>query len=190
MRTPKLNSILKVFFVSAIFISCNPNSKNEADDRAIRVEQTAKDFFETFAERKDWEKFCSFYREDLEFEDITLQLKLDSLWQFKRFYNWDVEGDDFRKLTPDQKHLTLYSLVANDSIAVGRGRVNPFYYYDQLIDSEWGMDFTIWLYFDENLKIRKQIDWMEYDAKVLKNVIERVEKNGHEAIPDWLDLSR
>ncbi len=159
-------------------------------NRTEQVEKRARNFFNTFAQREDWEKLCSFYREDMEFEDIALQLKLDSLWQFKRFYNWDGEGDNFKKLAPDQEHLTLYSLVANDSVAVARGRVNPFYYYDQMVDSEWGMEFTIWLYFDKNLKIVKQVDWMEYDPVALQSVLDRVEKNGHEATPDWLDLSR
>ena len=50
--------------------------KEEPPSRQTQVELVAKDFFATFAERKDWEKFCSFYREDMEFDDITLQLKL------------------------------------------------------------------------------------------------------------------
>ncbi len=174
--------------IIGVFQACDEPQKQAT--RSQQVEAKAQSFFETFAEREDWERLCSFYREDMQFQDITLQLQLDSLWKFKRFYNWDGEGDNFRKLTPDQDHLTLYSLVANDSVAVARGRVNPFYYYDQLVESEWGMEFTIWLYFDEELKIAKQIDWMEYDPVALQSVLDRVEKNGHEAIPDWLDLSR
>ncbi len=184
-----LKTNFQLLVLSAIiFQACNEPQK--LNTRTQLVEAKATDFFKTFADRKDWEKLCSFYREDMQFQDITLQLQLDSLWKFKRFYNWDGEGGNFKKLTTDQEHLTIYSLVANDSMAVARGRVNPFYYYDQLIDAAWGMEFTIWLYFDEHLKISKQIDWMEYDPVALQNVLDRVEKNGHEAIPDWLDLSR
>ena len=174
----------------SFFIGCTTEQREQRNTRQQQVEKTARAFFATFAERKDWEKLCSFYREDMAFEDILLQIKLDSLWQFKRFYKWDEEGELFKKLTPDQDHLTLTSLVANDSVAVGRGRINPFYYYGQLVDAEWGMEFTIWLYFDEQLKIKKQIDWMEYAPEVFESVIKRVRENGVEKAPDWLDLSR
>ncbi|MEM9261543.1 MAG: hypothetical protein AAGA62_18025, partial [Bacteroidota bacterium] len=74
--------------------------------------------------------------------------------------------------------------------AVGRGRVNPFYYDGILVDAEWGMEFTIWLRFDEKLKIIEQLDWMEYDPFALESTIKRCQENGFEAIPDWLDLSK
>jgi hypothetical protein len=51
------------------------------------------------------------------------------------------------------------------------------------------MKFTIWLYFDEDFKIKHQVDWFEYDDKVLESVINRIRKDGLR-IPDWLDLSR
>ena len=124
----------------------------------------------------------------MEFEDVLLQIKLDSLWKFKRFYNWPDTA--FQKLFPEQEHLNIKNLVVNDSMAVVRGNLNPFFWHGQKIDVEWGMDFTIWLYFDENLKIQKQIDWMEYDPTVFESVIARVRKNGAEKLPDWLDLSR
>lgn len=170
--------------------SCQPAEQEGTPSRQQLVEQKAQDFFDTFAERTDWEKLCSFYREDMVFQDITLQLHLDSLWKFKRFYRWDEEGDQFQKLSPDQKHLSIYSLVADEEVAVARGRVNPFYYGGTLIDVEWGMEFTIWLYFDEDLNIIKQIDWMEYDPNALESMLQRCKENGFEAIPDWLDLSK
>ena len=183
-------AILLTMIVLIASLSCTSMTSNQTEHIPNQIEQRAKAFFTTFSERTDWDKLCAFYREDMEFVDVMLQLQLDSLWQFKRFYNWDGEGERFKKLTPDQDHLELYSLVANDSIAVGRGRVNPFYYDGHLIDTDWGMEFTIWLYFDDQLKIIKQIDWMEYDSYTLESMIKRCRDNGFEAIPDWLDLSR
>ena len=152
------------------------------------VRETAAAYFKTFSERKDWEKLLSFYRDDLQFHDIYLHLELDSLWQFKRFYNWPDTG--FHKLSPEQEHLAIESLVVEDSTAVVRGHLNPFYYYGQLIDSDWGMEFTIWLYFDQNLKIKRQVDWFEYDPSVVESVLTRYKTQGVDKIPDWLDLSR
>lgn len=152
------------------------------------VRETATAYFNTFSERKDWDKLLSFYREDLQFHDIYLHLELDSLWQFERFYNWPDTG--FHKLSPEQEHLSIESLVVEDSTAVVRGHLNPFYYYGKLVDSDWGMEFTIWLYFDENLKIKRQVDWFEYDPSVVESVLTRYKTQGVDKIPDWLDLSR
>ncbi len=179
-----------IFSLLLFAVSCQEQVRETALSRQQQVEQKASAFFATFAERSDWEKLCSYYSDDLEFDDIVLQLHLDSLWKFKRFYKWDEEGDMFKKLSPTQDHLTIETLVANDSVAVARGRVNPFYYGETLIDVEWGMDFTIWLYFDDELKIRRQVDWMEYDPGVLASMLKRCQENGFEAIPEWLDLSK
>ena len=184
------NCLILLVVITSIIIGCRPSENEFKTTRQQQVEHKSKEYFATFSERKDWDKLCSFYREDMEFEDIILQIRLDSLWKFKRFYKWDEEGDLFQKLSPEQDHLTLHSLVANDSIAVANGKVNPFYYGGVLMDAEWGMNFTIWLYYDQDLKIRKQIDWFEYPPETLESVVARCRENGHEAIPDWLDLSK
>ncbi len=175
----------------AISWQCSPdesstNTPNSSYEEAVR--ETATAFFSTFSERKDWEKLLSFYRADLQFHDIALQLELDSLWQFERFYNWPDTG--FHKLSPEQEHLAIESLVVENSTAVVRGHLNPFFYYGQRVDTDWGMEFTIWLYFDQDLKIKRQVDWFEYDPSVVESVLTRYKTQGVEKTPDWLDLSR
>ncbi|MEM1257334.1 MAG: hypothetical protein AAGH81_02310 [Bacteroidota bacterium] len=186
------NSLMTwVQLIAILFTISGCNQTNTAGANAFeqRVRSKALEFFETFAERSNWEKFCSFYSANVHFKDITLQLELDSLWKLKRFYKWDEEGDRFRKMAPEQKHLNLQSLVVEGNTATGKGHLNPFYYDGQLINTDWGMEFTIWLRFDEDLKIIEQVDWMEYDPFTLESTIDRCRKNGFEAIPDWLDLS-
>lgn len=166
----------------------SPLVPEETVDFETSIRQTATDYFSTFSQRKDWDKLLSFYRADLQFHDIALHLELDSLWQFERFYNWPDTG--FHKLSPDQEHLAIESLIVEDSTAVARGHLNPFYYYGELVDSDWGMEFTIWLYFDQNQKIKRQIDWFEYDPNVVENVLARYKKQGVDQLPDWLNLER
>ncbi len=187
------NSLLRWLAYIALLlavVSCHQSKIANNDDFEQDVRNKSLEFFETFAERTDWDKFCSFYSEDVHFKDITLQLDLDSLWKLKRFYKWDEEGDRFKKMSPEQKHLNLESLVVEGNTVAGKGHLNPFYYDGNLINPDWGMEFTIWLRFDENLKITEQIDWMEYDPFTLESTIKRCRENGFEAIPDWLDLSR
>jgi len=189
------NSIFLINWLQLIVIllitnSCHQKKTTNVSDFEQAVRSEAVKYFDTFAERSDWDELCSFYREDVHFRDIMLQLELDSLWKFKRFYKWDEEGDRFKKLSPEQKHLNVQSLVVEGNTVACRGHLNPFYYDGVLVDSEWGMEFTIWLRFDDDLKIIEQIDWMEYDPVTLENIIIRCRENGFEAIPGWLDLSR
>lgn len=181
---------LPIIALLLVVVSCHQTKVVNDHDFEQDVRSKSLEFFETFADRSDWDKFCSFYREDVHFKDITLQLDLDSLWKLKRFYKWDKEGDRFKKMSPEQKHLSLESLVVEGNTVAGKGHLNPFYYDGTLINPDWGMEFTIWLRFDENLKIIEQIDWMEYDPFTLESTIKRCRENGFEAIPDWLDLSR
>lgn len=181
---------LPLIAILLITIGCNQSKTTDSSAYEQAVRSKALEYFETFAARSDWDKFCSFYREDVRFKDITLQLELDSLWKFKRFYKWDEEGDRFQKLFPEQKHLNLQSLLVEGNQVAGKGHLNPFYYDGVLVNTEWGMEFTIWLQFDENLKIIEQTDWMEYDPVTLENTIKRCREQGFEAPPDWLDLSQ
>lgn len=189
------DSLFAVFFLTITAMTgsgCRQDQNKTKSDHGYeqKVRQQSQNFFETFAARSDWDTFCSFYREDMKFKDIVLQIDLDSLWKFKRFYKWDEERDRFKKLTPEQEHMALESLVVQGNTAVGRGHLNPFYYDGTRIDTDWGMEFTIWLYFDTDLKIIEQHDWFEYDPYTLETVIKRCREHGFEAIPDWLDLSR
>lgn len=181
---------LSFILILLTITNCHQTKTTKVNDYEQAVRSKAVEFFDTFSERSDWDKFCSFYREDVHFKDITLQLDLDSLWKFKRFYKWDEEGDRFKKMFPEQEHLNLQSLIVEGNTVAGKGHLTPFYYDGELINSDWGMEFTIWLSFDENLKIIEQIDWMEYDPNTLESTIIRCRENGFEAIPDWLDLSK
>ncbi len=169
---------------------CNQTKTPKVNDFEQAVRSEALEYFETFAQRSDWDKFCSYYRNDLHFKDIMLQLELDSLWRFKRFYKWDEEGNRFQKLFPEQKHLDLQSLVVEGNTVVAKGNLNPFYYDGVIVDPDWGMEFTIWLRFDEDLKIMEQIDWMEYDPGTLENIIKGYKERSFEKVPDWLNLSK
>jgi hypothetical protein len=107
---------LGYFLLGVLCLSSCQAGDNHSIPRYQAVENQALAYFATYAERTDWEAFCGFYRTDMEFEDVLLQIKLDSLWQFQRFYNWP--DTNFSKLEADQKNLVITSLVCNDSVAL------------------------------------------------------------------------
>lgn len=174
MMKPLPAILLFVLSAALVLPACNSSGAEanaRASARSAKVEQVAREYFATFAARSDWDKLLSFYRYDMTFEDVMLQIKIFNKNDFQEFYNWP-EGD-FRSASPDLPHLVLDHLVVNDSIAVGRGHFNPFYYYGELQEWRWGSEFTIWLFFDEQLKIKHQIDFIEYPDDILEDVIQR-----------------
>ncbi len=161
-----------LILLGIILYSCDSSSARDnasASAQKAKIKQVASEFFATYAERENWEKLLSFYRQDMQFEDVMLQIKIFNKTDFQAFYNWP-EGN-FQKLSPDQPHLVLQTLAVNDSTAVGRGYFTPFYFRGELYEWRWGSEFTIWLYFDERLKIKRQIDFIEYPDWILEDVI-------------------
>ena len=93
MNSLKIDGFLTILIILLLITnSCNQSNSADATNFEHAVRNEAMNYFDTFSERSDWDKFLSFYREDVRFKDIMLQFELDSLWKFKRFYKWD-EGD-------------------------------------------------------------------------------------------------
>lgn len=135
------------------------------EKREQLTQKTAQAYFAIYQQREDWDSLLSFYREDVQFKDANLNYEATGIEAFKDFYNWP--DTSFRKVLPEQQHLVLEDLMVQDSVAIGRGRLNPFFWNDDL--QEWPEDFTIWLYFDQNMKIHRQIDWVRYPAWMIQS---------------------
>lgn len=73
----------------------------------------------------------------------------------------------------------MQDLVVNDHIAVGREYFTPFYWNGKLWEMEWEATFTMWLFYDEELKISRQIDWIEYSGDVLQSIGKRIEEGNY-----------
>lgn len=164
MRT---TGVLFGFIILQLLVfSCESNAVKKVDYRAI-----ATDYFATFAARKDWARLQSFYADTLHFEDVMLQEQFDKAG-FLNFYDWD--RPDFRKLFEEQEHLKVEELLVEGQVVIARGQLQSFYYQEELIDLSKGCHFAIWLYFDENGKIIKQIDWFEYWPEAWESVARRM----------------
>lgn len=177
-----------IFLLFACNASEHDPETEDTNKRVQAVKEKANAFFETYAERSNWEQLLAFYREDMVFEDVMLQLQLDSLWQFERFYDWP--DTNFQKLHPEQPSLEVKHLLVDDSTAIAVGYFTPFFWYGQLVEPDWGMQFQMVLHFDEDLRIKKQVDWIEYDDATLENVIKRYREVGVDDPPAWLDLEK
>ncbi len=141
------------------------------------MEESAKRFFDFYKTRDNWEGFQDLYADDMVFEDVIFRFTYNKK-EFIDFYNWP---DSLLSKHPDYPEvLVLQDLALTDSSAVGRGYFTPFYYDGRLHDDWRNMQFTMWLYFNQEGKITKHIDWIEYPPDFLKQAGESLlaeEKN-------------
>ncbi len=142
-------------------IACEPAELS----REQQTRNTAQAYFEVYQQREDWDSLLTFYREDIYFKDANLNFEAEGIEAFKDFYNWP--DTSFRKIVSDQKHLVLQTMLVQDSVVVGQGRLSPFFWHNEL--QEWPEDFTIWLYFDQDMKIYRQIDWVRYPTWMIQS---------------------
>lgn len=155
LRTSLLLSLLLLY-------SCGQPDA-ESNHRGIAIKSQAEKYFQVFADRQDWEALLSFYDEKVVFQDLNQDLRFEGIEAFQGFYNWP--DSSFSKLSPDQHHLEVEELMVLDTVAIARGHFNPFLWKGQRVEGI--EDFTIWLYFNDKMKIVKQLDYIEYPAAFL-----------------------
>lgn len=125
-------------------------------------EVIANAFFQTYKERTQFDKFLTFYADDMIFEDVFYRVKLKNKEQFSEFYDW--HKGDFDRLA-NQHILRLDNVVVEHEQIVARGEFLRFSYNGKEM-GPW--PFVIWLEFDEHGKIIKQQDWINYSQTTTK----------------------
>ena len=153
-----------IFFLS--LLSCSDFGKKE-DLRPI-----AEEFFETYKARKDFNKFLSFYDEQIVLEDIINGDRIKGKKNVKAFLDWD--NNKFQLI--DSVVLELEYLIVEERKVVAKGHFTPF----QWGDSKFGpMHFTTILNFNVNKKIVKQVDWINYPYKL-------IDPENRKSANDWI----
>ncbi|MDR3272237.1 MAG: ester cyclase [Flavobacteriaceae bacterium] len=130
-------------------------------------EKTTKEFYETFAERKDLDKFLDFYALNAELIDAVPQTVTQGRENIKILFDW---SDPNYKTHPEfPKSIEINEILANDSIVAVNGEYNPYYYNGKLIEK---MSFCTWLYFNKEGKITKQVEWAQYPPDDLRQIMQ------------------
>lgn len=160
-----LQGLSKSILVTVLFLLVS-SCRNE---QQIKTRNRAEHYFEMYAQRSDWSGFIDQYADDLVFEDVVYGLSYDKS-QFVKFYNWPDTA--FRKHPDYPQTLILEDLAVTDSSAVGRGYFTPFYFGGELMAMDHQWRFTIWLYFNEEGRISRHIDYIDYPAKFVKSAAE------------------
>ena len=151
------------FTGTTLLVGCQPTPAALPPDEDEQLLEVVAEYITTYQERKDWDKLLSFYSDSLYFLDINMQMEFTDKAGFMSFYDWP--NPNFRKLSPDQKSFLVEDIIVKDRTAVIKGRFQPFYWKDDL--REWTDLFTIWLHFNEDLKIIRQYDFIKYPKQFL-----------------------
>jgi hypothetical protein len=120
---------------------------------------TVEEYFSVYSKRNDFERFMSFYAENAAFEDIVYGNTFKNKAQITEFLNWN--NGKF-ELPSGTKTLTVTKQVVHNNIAVTEGYFHQFSYNDQKL-GPWL--FVIIQEFDENKKIIRQTDWINYTPR-------------------------
>ena len=168
----KFQNCFLLLFI-AIFALSLTNCAKPANENKQAIRAAALSYFNTYAEREDWEKFLDHYSDSLFFEDKIAQIETKGIDEFKDFYNWP--DPRYEKHEDHEDALILEELIIDGKTAVGRGYFTPLYWDGKLYTMEWGGSFTIWLHYNDDLKIDHQIDWIEYSGDVLIDIGNKIE---------------
>jgi len=163
----KQSKMKKLIPLLLIISACASPENNR---RAITV-QTANTFFELYKARTDWQAFQDLYADDLVFEDVIFRYTYDKPG-FIGFYNWP---DPLLSKHPDfPEVMVLEDLTFTDSTAIGRGYFTPFYYDGVFYDEGRYMRFIMALQVNEEGKINRHTDFVEYPPSFLKLAAENI----------------
>ncbi|WP_411031209.1 nuclear transport factor 2 family protein [Spongiimicrobium sp. 3-5] len=132
-------------------VSCVERSKTD------KIEEIATAYYETFQLRKDFQKFLSFYHDDVILEDIVNGDKIEGKRALTAFFDW--QNPNFHK--SDAVTLVIDHQVFDETTVVTKGYFTPFKWGEHSFEA---MHFTTILIFNTSGKIIKQIDWINYPS--------------------------
>jgi hypothetical protein len=123
------------------------------------IEQVAQEYFETYAERSNFDQFMVFYDDAAELRDIVYGNYLPNKMAIQGFLDWN--RGTFKPITGD-KILTITQQVREANTVVTQGYFHAFE-YDGALLGPWL--FSITLEFNDAGKIIKQTDWINYTPR-------------------------
>lgn len=125
-----------------------------------QTELIAREYFETYAQRTDFNKFINFYDQEVELRDIVNGDEIKGRQNLASFFNW--AHPDLKMI--HDRALVLEDLIIAENKAIGKGHFTEF---------KWGestfgpMHFTMILIFNEQGKITRQTDWINYPITLI-----------------------
>jgi hypothetical protein len=143
-------TITTLFFVTACV---------SITEQPTKLELLAKDYFEVYAQRSDFNQFMAFYDDNAELRDIIYGNYLQNKTAIRHFLDWSRGSF---KVKAGNRILTVTQQTSDANIVVTEGYFHAFE-YDGTLLGPWL--FSITLEFNTKGKIIKQTDWINYTPR-------------------------
>ncbi|GEM_PF-815734 len=145
-----------------LLAACQSTPEKQAFDRDT-VQETLSSYLKTYAFREDFDYFLSFYAGNAVLEDVIRGEEFVGIDAIKSHLNWH---DPEFSLGMSASHLISEQIIIDGNQAVIQGYFMPFIYQGVKL-GPWR--FTTHLEFNEDMKITRQTDWVNYTPKVIFN---------------------
>ena len=156
--------LLCAVILQALF-SCNTPVPNES-----RTHRLLREFFDHYAQRDDWHGFLRRYDSAMTFSDPILGYEFNNRDGFEAFYNWPDSSFSKHPEYPETLVMQELATMSHANLAIGSGYFTPFYYQGNLYGDKEKMSFTMMLTFNDEGKIVRQVDWIDYPPEIMKMV--------------------
>ena len=153
MKSKTIKLIFQTFFLFGI-LSCSTENKS------INTDAIVAEYYTTYQKRSDFEKFLHFYDENIILEDIINGDRIIGKAAFADFFNWN--NPNFSRT--DTTALVIYDQIIEGNKVVTQGYFTEFKWGETTFEA---MHFTTILTFNEQGKIIKQVDWINYPASLV-----------------------
>ncbi|MCL6275353.1 nuclear transport factor 2 family protein [Muricauda sp. 2012CJ35-5] len=147
----KFKSLFSLVVV-VLLASCADQTKN--------VQPIVDAYYETYAQRNDFEKLLSYYDESILLEDYINGDKIEGKTALREFLDWD--NPNFNMVEPVA--LTIADQMIEGNKVVTKGHFSKF---------KWGsyefgpMQFVTILTFNDDGKIIRHEDWINYPSNLI-----------------------
>ncbi|WP_436516971.1 nuclear transport factor 2 family protein [Ekhidna sp. To15] len=128
-------------------ICCQPQNQT--------VEPKVDEFIRLYEQRADFDAFLDLYDDDMVLEDIITGYRVQGKEQFAEFFNWPDER--FQK-GADKTFIIEHTIIEGNTATI-KGYFTPFVWDEKNVEA---MQFTTLLYYNDEGKIIKHIDWINY----------------------------
>ncbi len=125
----------------------------------IKLSQVVKEYFDTYSQRDDFDKFMTYYADNAHFKDIIYGNSLNGKAEIRNFLDWNK--GDFKTLK-GAKILTVTRHTFAKNTVITEGFFHLFSYDGQKL-GPWL--FVITLELDSDYKIIQQTDWINYTPR-------------------------
>ena len=151
-----------LIFTFCLLLSLNALSAPSESD----VRSWTQNYFDRYAERSDWPGFLAKFDANMQFEDPIAGMNFEGRDLFQAFYNWPDPA--FSKHPEYPETLVLEELIVAGARSIGRGYFTPFQYGGVTFGDSEPMQFTIWLDWNSEGRITRQVDWIDYPPALLQ----------------------